>query len=103
MRTVCRDDPTRTVADLDSPTPGALTHVSADRPSASPAGTWFRTREGRRYAWEIGLIIVVKLALLVVLWFVFIEPWPRPATSPASVVQRLYLPTSPAVATKRHD
>jgi hypothetical protein len=77
--------------------------VSADRPSVSPAGTWFRTREGRHYACEIVLIIVVKLALLVVLWFVVIKPWPRPATSPTSFVQQLYLPASPAVATKRHD
>ena len=88
---------------LDSPTPGALTYVSANRPSVSPAGTWFRTREGRHYACEIVLVIVVKLVLLVALWFVVIEPWPRPATSAANFVQQLYLPASPAVATKRHD
>jgi hypothetical protein len=67
---------------------------------SSPGATWFRTRGGRRYAWELGLVIAVKFALLIVLWLVFIQPWPRPATAPATFVQQLYLPGAPATA---HD
>ncbi|MEP6942717.1 MAG: cytochrome oxidase putative small subunit CydP [Betaproteobacteria bacterium] len=66
----------------------------------SPAATWFHTRDGRRFGCEIGVVVVVKLALLVVLWFVFIEPWPRPGPAPAVVVQQLYAPSAP---TLRHD
>ena len=66
-------------------------------PLPSPGEAWFRTRDGRRYGWEIGVVIVVKLALLIVLWFVFIEPWPRPATAPSINVQQLYLPGGPPV------
>lgn len=103
MRTASRGDPMRTMTEPDLNCDGAMAYVGADRPPVSPTGTWFCTRDGRRYAWEIGLIIVVKLALLAVLWFVFIKPWPRPATSPASFVQQLYLPAAPAGAPKRHD
>jgi hypothetical protein len=67
-------------------------------PSHGPA--WFQTREGHRYGWEIGAIIVAKLALLIILWFAFIKPWPRPATTPAIVVQQLYAPSALA---SRHD
>jgi len=66
----------------------------------SSAEVWFRTREGRRYGWEIASIIIVKLLLLCALWFVFIKPWPRPSTPPASVVQQFYVPAAAAV---RHD
>jgi hypothetical protein len=72
----------------------------AQKQLPSPGETWFRTRDGRRYGWEIGIIIVVKLAVLILLWFVFIKPWPRPATPPAVVVQQLYSPAAPA---SRHD
>jgi hypothetical protein len=79
------------------PTPGAP-GGDPQRPSSPSQKTWFRTREGRRYGWEIALIIVVKLMLLIVLWFVFIKPWPRPATPPAAVVHEFY-----AVPADRHD
>ena len=69
------------------------------RPPASPT-SWFRTREGRRFGIEIGLIIAVKLALLGALWLVLIHPWPRPVTPPATVVQQLYLPAASAAG---HD
>ncbi len=69
------------------------------QPLSSPI-SWFRTREGRRFGIEIGLIIVVKLALLAALWLVLIQPWPRPATSAASAVQQLYLP---AASGGKHD
>ena len=76
-----------------SPSSGA---VGAQRSSPSLHKTWFRTREGRRYGLELALIIAVKLALLAVLWFVFIKPWPRPSTPPAAAVQQLYAPAAPA-------
>jgi hypothetical protein len=64
--------------------------------SAAPRKSWFRSGAGRRYGWEIALIVVLKLVLLLVLWFCFINPWPRPATSPATVVQQFYTPAPPA-------
>jgi hypothetical protein len=76
--------------------------VVADPPEDPPssADTWFRTGDGRRYAWEIAVVIVMKLALLLLLWFVFIKPWGHPATPVASTVQQIYLPDGPAT---RHD
>jgi hypothetical protein len=69
-------------------------------PPAQSSRGWFRTREGRRYGWEIAAVIVVKLLLLMLLWLVFIKPFPRPATSPATVVQQFYLPAAPVA---HHD
>jgi hypothetical protein len=83
-----------------STSPRAANGAGPTRLSTLSGETWYRTREGRRYGWELGLIIVVKLALLMLLWFVFIEPWPRPAVPPAAAVQQLYLPVLPAVS---HD
>jgi hypothetical protein len=68
-------------------------------PSPEP---WLRTREGHRYGWELGFVIVIKLALLAVLWLVFIQPWPTRTTPPAIVVQQLYLPALP-LQLDRHD
>ena len=82
-----------------SPGPGRRDR-GPQRPSSSSEKTWFRTREGRRYGREIALIIVVKLMLLIVLWVVFIKPWPRAVTPPAAVVHQFYDPAVPAV---RHD
>lgn len=67
---------------------------------SSPSASWFYTRGGRRYGWEIGLVIVLKLALLVLLWFAFIKPWQRPATTLVPAAQQLYGPSAQAV---RHD
>jgi hypothetical protein len=61
---------------------------------------WFHTRDGRRYAWEIALVILMKLALLLLLWFVFIKPWVGQATPVVSAVQQIYLPDGAAT---RHD
>ena len=74
--------------------PASVAGVGRQRLSSSSQKAWFRTREGRRYGWELALIIVVKMALLIVLWFVFIEPWSRTATPPATVVHQFY--TAPA-------
>ena len=83
---------------MTDPAPAAscVASDSVKGPSPSPGEAWFRTRDGRRYGVEIGVIIVVKLALLVLLWFVFIKPWPRPETPAARVVQQLYQPAVPA-------
>jgi hypothetical protein len=71
-----------------------VTGVGPHRLSSSSDKTWFRTREGRRYGWELALILLVKLALLLVLWFVFIAPSPRTATDPAAVVRQFYQPAA---------
>ena len=76
--------------------PSSVTRDGPNGGLPTSGDAWFRTRDGRRYGMEIALIILVKLALLVVLWFVFIKPWPRPETPPATVVQQLYLPAMPA-------
>ena len=82
-----------------SASPPSVAGVGRGRRPPSSTKAWFRTREGRRYGWELALIIAVKVVLLIVLWFVFIKPWPRTATPPAAAVQQFY--TSPAPA--RHD
>jgi hypothetical protein len=83
-----------------SPSPHAATGVGSRSVLPSSERTWFSTRAGRRYGWELGLIIAAKLVLLVALWLVLIGLWPRPATPPAAVVQQIYLPAASAV---RHD
>ena len=66
----------------------------------SPGKSWFRTREGHRYGWEIALIVGIKFALLAALWFAFVAPWMHPAKLPVNVVQQFYVPGEPAVT---HD
>jgi hypothetical protein len=83
-----------------STSPCAAAGAGLLRSSSLPRETWFRSRDGRRYGRELGVVIVVKLALLIVLWLVFIQPWPRPATPTASVVQQFYVPAPPAAG---HD
>jgi hypothetical protein len=72
-------------------------------PPAAPRESWFRSRAGRRYGWEIALLVVLKLILLLVLWFGFIKPWLRPATPPAAVVQQFYTPAPPSGSPAHHD
>jgi hypothetical protein len=88
---------------MADPASAPLSSIASNGPRAplrSTGETWFRSRDGRRYAWELGAIIVVKLALLVLLWFVFIKPWPRQPAAPQITVQQLYMPTAPPA---RHD
>jgi cytoskeletal protein RodZ len=68
----------------------------------APRESWFRSRAGRRFGWEIALLVVLKLILLAVLWFGFIKPWLRPAAPPATVVQQFYTPAS-LPASPHHD
>jgi hypothetical protein len=88
---------------MTDPSSAPLSSVARRSPwgaSSSPAKTWFQTRDGRRYGWEIGTIIVVKLALLAVLWLVFIRPWPHQPIAPLITVQQFYMPSAPPA---RHD
>ncbi len=57
-------------------------------PFASSA-RWFSSRPGRRYGRDIGLLLLLKLALLVGLWAIAVNPVPRADTSPASVARHL--------------
>jgi hypothetical protein len=66
----------------------------------SEGRAWFRTREGRRYAIEIGLIIAVKLAALALFFFVLAALWPHRAVNPAAVVRQYY---APPAAPSHHD
>jgi hypothetical protein len=79
----------------------AATFPSLDRAIARkeppPGPAWLRTREGRRYVWELGLIIVIKLVLLGVLWLAFILPWEGRTVSPGAVVQQPH-PTASSAA-----
>ena len=53
------------------------------------ATSWFRTRGGRRFGLEFALIVVVKLVLLIALWFLCFRPHPRPDTAPAAIERHL--------------
>jgi hypothetical protein len=66
--------------------------VSNDRDPT--ARSWFRTRGGRRFGVEFGVIIVAKLILLSVLWHVAIKPQPRADTSPEAI-ERHFTPSTP--------
>ncbi|HVV96176.1 MAG TPA: hypothetical protein VHC92_03440 [Rhodanobacteraceae bacterium] len=55
--------------------------------------SWFRTRGGRRFGIEFALIVVVKLFLLTLLWFVCFRPHPRPDTSPDAIERHLLAPS----------
>jgi len=51
----------------------------------NPTSSWFRSPEGRRYIRHFGMLIVLKIALLAILYFVFIAPQPRASTAPDRV------------------
>ncbi len=54
------------------------------------ASSWFSTRTGRRYNLELALIVLAKLALLALLYFLFIAPQPRADTTPAAMQRHLF-------------
>ena len=58
--------------------------------------SWFRSRGGRRFGFEFGAIIVLKLVALVLIWFFCIRPQPRADTHPAAVADHLLAPTREA-------
>lgn len=88
------------MTDPVSPSPWTAAVADADDVEPSPGTTWFRTREGRRFGVEIAVIVVVKLALLGVLWLVLIQPWARPPGKPITDMRQIYVPSTPA---ERHD
>ncbi len=53
------------------------------------SASWFHTPAGRRYYRHFGALLLAKLALLLILYFVFIAPQPRPDTSPTAVFSAL--------------
>jgi hypothetical protein len=61
------------------------------------ARSWFRTGAGRRFGVEFALIVIVKIVLLVAIWFICFRPYLRPDTSPAAIERHL------APAENAHD
>ena len=67
--------------------------MPADRdPSAR---SWFRSRGGRRFGVEIGVILFAKVVLLGALWHLVIKPQPRADTSPAAIERHFGAPRPP--------
>ena len=60
--------------------------MNADERRAPPR---FLPLLGRRYFWELALIVAAKLAFLTIIYFVLIAPQPRVDTSPAAVRARV--------------
>ncbi|GAA0716189.1 cytochrome oxidase putative small subunit CydP [Dokdonella soli] len=67
-----------------------------DMPNRPSASSWFRSRGGRRFGIEFTAIIVVKLILLTLIWFVCFRPHPRPDTRPGAIENRLLAPAAEA-------
>lgn len=63
-----------------------------DSPTANPRPSWYRSRGGRRFGREFAAIVGIKLALLLLIWFVCFRPYPRPETHPAAVEEHLLAP-----------
>jgi len=61
-----------------------------------PDRSWFRSSAGLRFAAEVTVIVIAKLVLLVLLYFVCIAPQPRADTSPGSIRAHLLSPPAPA-------
>lgn len=61
--------------------------------------SWFRSRGGRRFGFEFATIVVGKLLLLALIWWLCFHPQPRADTAPAAIARHL-LP--PAVAETPH-
>lgn len=58
--------------------------------------SWFRSRGGRRFGFEFGAIVVLKLVALTLLWFFCIRPQPRADTAPAAMAEHLTAPAREA-------
>jgi len=66
--------------------------------ASAPAAIWSRTAYARRFGREILILIVLKIVLLTLLWWVAIKPLPRVEQSPAAVAKHLVPQTAPAPA-----
>jgi hypothetical protein len=64
--------------------------------TSTPANdrSWFRSRGGRRFGIEFAAIVGIKLALLILIWFVCFRPHPRPDTHPAAIEDHLLAPAT---------
>ena len=78
-----------------------MARAFADPPGpAHPATIWSRTAVARRFGREILFLIILKIVLLTLLWWVAIKPAPRADTTPAAVAKHLvsqptHAPTRP--------
>jgi hypothetical protein len=63
-----------------------------DSPKSSTGPSWFRSSGGRRFGLEFAAIVGIKIALLLLIWFVFFRPHPRPDTHPAAIEEHLLAP-----------
>ncbi len=57
---------------------------------SAPTRSWFRSPAGRRYGRDFAILILVKIVLLALLYFVFVAPRSRVDTSPAAVGERVF-------------
>ncbi|MFC4765350.1 cytochrome oxidase putative small subunit CydP [Dyella koreensis] len=71
--------------------------TSSAQPSSAPQG-----RPLRRLARELILIVIAKIVLLTLIWWIAIAPHPRPDTRPAAIEQLLAPATSSSAAHKGH-
>ena len=65
-----------------------------DTPDSTTARSWFRSRGGRRFGIEFAAIVGIKLALLILIWFICFRPHPRPDTRPAAIEDHLLAPAT---------
>ena len=63
-----------------------------DSSKSSTGPSWFRSRGGRRFGLEFTAIIGIKIALLLLIWFVCFRPHPRPDTRPTAIEAHLLAP-----------
>ena len=69
-------------------------------PHRPAEASWFRSRGGRRFGFEFGAIVVLKLVALVLIWFFCIRPQPRADTQPEAVADHVL---GPAAHEATHD
>ena len=73
------------------------THPSSRASSRAPPG-----RPLRRLARELILIVIAKIVLLTLIWWVAIAPHPRPDTRPAAIEHLLAPAASSSTASQGH-
>jgi len=74
--------------------PQTLSQALVATPDASRP--WFRSSAGRLYFSRLATIIVLKLVLLVGLYYAFLKPAVHPDASPAAIQHLLLDPAPPS-------